>query len=129
MTENTNSLAGLSLDAEGVSFPAAEKRGPLVRINGKTMTEQGIKEGTILGVFRFEKTLESEKYPGQIDYAFRGAEDSLVILKGNASVKKQMSEISAGELAQITYRGTYKTAKAPGKVCHAFLIEGALKAE
>ncbi len=129
MTENNNGLEGLSLDAEGVSFPESEKRGPLVRISGKTMTEGGVKAGTELVIAKFEKATESTKYPGQVDYFFRGAQDSLIILKGNASVKRQMSSISPGELTRIVYEGTYTSPKAPGKICHGFLIEGALKAE
>lgn len=123
-----NSLEGLSLDAGDVEFPEAEKRGPLVRINGKTMLEQGIEAGTELVIAKFEKAVESEKYAGQVDYFFRGAQDSLIILKGNASVKRQMNNISEGELTRIVYQGTYTSAKAPGKTCHGFLIEGALSA-
>lgn len=129
MISNDNSLEGLSLDAEGVEFPRAEVRGKLVRINGKTMIEQGVEAGTELVIAKFEKASESKKYPGQTDYFFRGAQDSLIILRGNASVKRQMASISEGELTRIVYEGTYTTPKAPGKVCHGFLIEGALSSK
>lgn len=125
----SNFLEGLSVEAPDAEFAQAEKRGERVRINGKTMLDKKVAAGTELVRAHYEGIMESTLYPGQIDYSFRGALDSQIILKGNASVKRQMASIQPGELTRIVYTGTYTSAKAPGKVCHAFLIEGALNTD
>lgn len=130
MSTNPLSLEGISLETDA-KFPEPEKRGPLVRLNGEAMVENNIEAGTQLAIARFEEAVESKRYPGQIDYSFRGGNDSLIYLRGNASVKRQMAAINPGDLVRITYEGTYTPKSGPGKgtVCHGFKVESALNAE
>lgn len=131
---NNSALQELSLDAGDVTFPEAEKRGPMLRIKQNKVVQKGapdieLEDGDVICTANFEKTEESKKYPGTYDHFFRGAKDSLFILKGNASVNKQVKLLREGELTRIVYNGTYTSAKAPGKTCHAFIVEGALSGD
>lgn len=119
----TEAAAGFSMPSEGVEFvSASEDQGPLVRIKAKDLAEQGIIGEVFVG--RFEKMLDNRLNPANPDFAFRGANNSLVIVSSCTSLKKSLEKVQQGDLVRIVYEGQGSLTKGPFKGKKFHKLEG-----
>lgn len=76
----------------------------LITIEGGNKSEEELASGTTV-TGTFAGSTPNKFNPERVDYSLRGEDGTLFILSQTASLAKQMSKVSVGELVQIVYNG------------------------